>query len=187
MQGLDFHRCFIAPIAELHIDYMVTGSVAAMLYGQPRLTHDIDVVLHLGTGMVEEFCRAFPLDQYYCPPPEILRVELSRDSKAHFNLIHHATGFKADVYLKGLDPFHAWAFDQCRPVDLKAGARLWIAPPEYVIVRKLEFFREGGSEKHLRDIRGILAASADLLDLAELERWIDELRLGDLWTRVSKS
>jgi len=29
----------------------------------------------------------------------------------------------------------------------------YAAPPEYVILRKLQYFREGGSEKHLLDIK----------------------------------
>ena len=29
----------------LGLQYMVTGSVAGMLYGEPRLTHDVDIVV----------------------------------------------------------------------------------------------------------------------------------------------
>ena len=59
-----------------------------------------------------------------------------------------------------------------------------MAPPEYVIVRKLEFYREGGSEKHLRDIRAMLEASPDAIDRAELERLIGERGLYDAWKNV---
>ena len=75
-----------------------------------------------------------------------------------FNLIHHQSQFKADIYLAARDPLHSWALEHRRRIDL-AGAGAWIAPPEYVILRKLEFLREGGSDKHLRDIRFILAAT----------------------------
>jgi hypothetical protein len=47
-----------------------------------------------------------------------------------------------------------------------------VAPPEYVIVRKLEYFREGGSEKHLRDIRSMLNVSGDQIDRSILDDWI---------------
>jgi hypothetical protein len=59
-----------------------------------------------------------------------------------------------------------------------------LAPPEYVIVRKLEYFQEGGSEKHLRDIRSILRVSRNLLDITELERWIKNRHLETVWQRV---
>jgi len=59
------------------------------------------------------------------------------------------------------------------------------APPEYVIVRKLEFYREGGSEKHLRDIRSMLAISAEQIDRAALDEWIQRLGLQTEWRLVS--
>ena len=59
-----------------------------------------------------------------------------------------------------------------------------VAPPEYVIVRKLEYFQEGGSEKHLRDIRGILAVSGELLDQAELLQWVTRRGLMAEWEKA---
>lgn len=64
---------------------------------------------------------------------------------------------------------------------------LWVAPPEYVIVRKLEYFREGGAEKHLRDIRGVIATLGESLDLGIIDRWVDTLGLRDLWQRVARA
>jgi len=31
-------------LEQLHVPYLVTGSIAAMAYGEPRLTNDIDIV-----------------------------------------------------------------------------------------------------------------------------------------------
>ena len=55
-----------------------------------------------------------------------------------------------------------------------------VAPPEYVILRKLSFYQEGGSEKHVRDIRGVLALEnppsySDLLLRLLAEPGISEL------------
>ncbi len=63
---------------------------------------------------------------------------------------------------------------------------MMLASPEYVIVRKLEFFKEGGSEKHLRDIRGILNVSRSLVDFPELERQIRLRQLDQVWQRVQE-
>jgi hypothetical protein len=59
-----------------------------------------------------------------------------------------------------------------------------VAPVEYVILRKLEYFREGGSEKHVRDIRGMLAISAAQIDRALLEQWIGRRSLATEWAKV---
>ena len=61
------------------------------------------------------------------------------------------------------------------------GEPVSVAPPEYVIVRKLEYYREGGSEKHLRDVRAMIAVSKAQLNRSELEDWIARRGLGTEW------
>jgi hypothetical protein len=70
------------------------------------------------------------------------------------------------------------------------GRARWLAragrpPPEYVILRKLDYFREGKSEKHLRDIRGMLDISGDQIDRSFLARWIERMGLAAEWDRVT--
>jgi hypothetical protein len=169
---------FLEPLERLGFPYCITGSVAASVYGEPRLTADIDVVLLLKTQNVARLRAAFPEAEYYVPPPETLLIETSRASRGMFNLIHHATQFKADIYLAARDPLHAWALEHRRRIDLE-GTGVWIAPPEYVVLRKLEFLREGGQDKHVRDIRFILAATE--LDLKFVEAEVARLGLSVQW------
>ena len=169
---------FLEPLERLGLPYCVTGSVAASVYGEPRLTADIDVVLLLGVRDIDALRSAFPETGYSVPPDETLRLELARDSRGMFNLIHRASQFKADIYLAARDPLHAWALEHRRRIDL-GGSGAWIAPPEYVILRKLEYLREGGQDKHVRDIRFILAASA--VDLALLESEVARLGVQEQW------
>lgn len=65
------------------------------------------------------------------------------------------------------------------------GVDVWVAPIEYVIVRKLEYFREGGSEKHLRDIRAMRQVSGDLIDATRLASWVARLGPEAEWTLAS--
>lgn len=174
---------FLDPLERLALPYCITGSVAASVYGEPRLTADIDVVLLLKAQDVPAFQAAFPEADYYVPPAETLRLELARSSRGMFNLVHHASQFKADIYLAARDPLHAWALEHRRRIDL-AGSGAWIAPPEYVILRKLEFLREGGSDKHARDIRFILAATA--VDRAFVETEVTRLGLLSQWLESTR-
>ena len=64
------------------------------------------------------------------------------------------------------------------------GERVWVAPPEYVIVRKLEYYREGGSEKHLRDISGILELSPKEIDFKQLEELVHRYGLEKEWVKA---
>jgi len=180
MQEINIVKIFVSRLNSLGMDYMVTGAVASITYGEPRLTNDIDLVLDTAGRNVEEITEAFPSSEFYCPPAEIINVEVRRRMRGHFNLIHQETGFKADVYLMGDDKLHIWAMGRRRQVKIE-GESLWLAPPEYVIIRKLEYYKEGGSEKHLRDIRGILELSGDQLDMKEIKRWIEEYGLENEW------
>lgn len=172
---------FLEPLERLALPYCITGSVAASVYGEPRLTADIDVVLLLNPKDLPALRSAFPESDYYVPPEETLREEVAREARGMFNLIHHKSQFKADIYLAGGDPLHAWALERRRRIDL-AGSGAWIAPPEYVIVRKLEFLRDGGSDKHLRDIRFILAATP--IDKQFLVSEVTQRGLDALWSRL---
>lgn len=174
---------FMKPLNKIGIRYMVTGAAASIIYGEPRLTHDIDVVVELHGGQVEKMVEAFPSDQFYCPPIEVIRIESERTLRGHFNIIHHETGFKADLYTMGRDERHDWGMSNRRKIELE-GEPLWLAPPEYVILRKLEYYREGESERHLRDIAGILEISSEKIDLLELEEKIRRYGLRKEWTKA---
>ena len=185
MPGLELFEIFTRPMEELGISYLVTGAVASIVYGEPRTTHDIDLILDLQAHDATRLPLAFPPQEFYCPPEEVIRIEIARTDRGHFNLVHHDTGYKADVYLKGDHPLHVWAFPRRCRITLPGGGQMSIAPPEYVILRKLEFYREGRSDKHLRDIRGIVDVSGAELDHSALEHWIERLKLGDEW-RLAK-
>lgn len=185
MQEAEPLLIFVGRLNRLQVSYMVTGSAACIAYGVPRLTHDIDVVIEIGRKQIGFLSLAFPADEFYCPPPEVIGVEIERPRRGHFNIIHLTSGLKADCYTMGDDPLHRWGMSRKRRIEI-AGETIPLAPPEYVILRKLEYFREGGSEKHLRDIRGILDVSGDSLDWPELRRRIDEGELQRAWSRVEE-
>lgn len=172
---------FLEPLERLGLPYCVTGSVAASVYGEPRLTADVDIVLLLRVRNIDALRSAFPDADYYVPPDETLKLELARDTRGMFNLIHHASQFKADIYLAARDPLHAWALAQRRRIELDGGGA-WIAPPEYVILRKLEYLREGAQDKHVRDIRFMLATS--VVDRSFVEFEVARLGLRTQWEAV---
>jgi hypothetical protein len=179
MPGHDFILIFVEPLNRLGIDYMVTGAVASIFYGKPRLTHDIDIVMILKPGDIDRFRSEFPEEDYYCPPAEVISTEVLRPSHAHINLIHHSTGLKADCYIYTGDKLHIWAFDHRREITIGSGLRVKLAPPEYVIIRKLQYFKESGSQKHIDDVRSILDHSADLIDQKFLQSELDNRGLAE--------
>jgi hypothetical protein len=183
MPEAELFLLFIRPMNRAGIRYIVTGSIAAIFYGEPRLTHDVDFVVFLNQQDVERLNEIFPAADYYVPPSDTIIAELSQVRPGSFNIIHMDSGFKADMYPTGRDEFNAWAFRRKRPIQFE-GETVLLAPPEYVIVRKLEYYREGGSEKHLRDIRSMLAVSGDQIDRSELNHWIQRQGVENQWKEV---
>jgi hypothetical protein len=171
---------FIRPLNGLGTRYMVTGSVASIAYGEARLTHDVDIVVEIRREDVDRLGAAFPESDFYLPPPEVIQIEVNRAQRGQFNIIHHETGFKADVYPCGRDHLSLWGLREARRIVVE-DCEVWFAPPEYVILRKLEYYREGGSEKHLRDVEGILAVSGDTVNADEIEKRAESLGVRAEW------
>lgn len=183
MADLDPAIVFAPRFNALGAPWATTGAIASIIYGEVRTTLDIDIIILFDSRSIAALERVFPETEFYRPPRDVVEIERSREQRGHFNLIHFDSGFKADVYVSTEDALHAWAIHNRRSVEIE-GTQLWLAPPEYVIVHKLEFYREGGTEKHLRDIRGMLAATD--VDRAFLETEIAARGLQDAWHTVEK-
>jgi hypothetical protein len=180
----DLIEMFVLPLDKLGFRYLLTGSVASMLYGEPRVTHDVDLVIFLPPEDAKKLVEAYPLPEFYVPPLEVIISEILRDRKGQFNVIHMASGLKADFHVANRDELHAWAFRNIRRYTI-GDHTIKVAPPEYVIVRKLEYFREGGSEKHLRDIRAMLNVSGESINREEMNFWIQRLSVEAQWKIAS--
>ncbi len=183
MPGPDELSLFAERLETIAAPYMITGATAAIIYGQPRVTNDLDVVLRLDGASRAALLRAFSEVDFYVPPESVIQAEQARVQRGHFNLIHLESGYKADIYLMGSDPLHAWALPRRRRVTWAANLSVSVAPPEYVVLRKLEYFREGGSSKHVTDILAIRAITG--VDESLLAPWLSRLGLEAPWHEIT--
>ncbi|HPW17581.1 MAG TPA: hypothetical protein PLP83_04275 [Candidatus Aminicenantes bacterium] len=172
-------RCFV----EHGIRYFVTGAVAAIAYGEPRLTNDIDVVADLDEDKIPRLKSCYPAEEFYFDEGSAGRAVRTRSK---FNIIHPGSGLKIDIMIARGDEFDQSRFRRVRRLKPLEDTEVDFASPEDVILKKLDFYRRGGSDKHLRDIAGILKISADIIDLAYIEVWARTLGLEELWASVSQ-
>lgn len=184
MNEPDLIPLFIAPIERAGTRYMITGGVASIVYGEPRLTRDIDLIVAREPAPILRWLGEFPPAEFYVPPNETVRTEIARSSGGHFNVIHLDTILRADVYPQGEDPLRAWAFPNRQRITL-AGLEAWFAPPEYVILQKLRYWKEGGSAKHPSDIRAMLDVSGEMIDRDAITSWANRLELTREWESVA--
>ncbi len=166
----------------LGIRYFVTGSMASIAYGEPRFTNDIDLVVTLTIDQVPALCAAFPAPEF-CYSPDAAKLAVKKSFQ--FNILHPTSGLKADLIVADDSEFNRSRFARTRRLALKPDREIAFASPEDIILKKLDFFRAGGSEKHLRDIVGILKVQAGQIDDAYLADWIARLGLAAEWRLIT--
>jgi hypothetical protein len=186
MPAPDIHTRLLQPLHSSGIAYMVTGGLAAIIYGEPRLTNDVDIVLRLEAGQADILEAIYPAPDYYTPPLEVMRAEAARPAHGHFNILDIETSLRADVYCLGEDdPLGAWAMERRREIPVGA-TTIRVAPIEYVIVRKLEYYRMAGSDRHLGDVRAMRRISGGMIDRHALAGWVERLGLEAEWRRTGE-
>ncbi len=166
---------------KLKIEYFLVGSLASMYYSRPRFTNDIDLVVAINPAEIKNFDLYFPLQEYYCPPFEVIRDEVTR--MGSFNLIHQETGIKIDLVLTKNTEHSKSEFSRRKKVFILPVFEAFIASPEDIIIKKLEFYRSGGSEKHLLDVKDMVA-EVENLDYQYLNSWLSNLSLEKIWQKV---
>jgi len=181
MELFELLRKVVGVFERLGIPYLVTGSVAAMAFGEPRLTNDIDIVAGIGEKYIKDFVMEFPPDEFYISE-EIIREAIYRQGQ--FNVIHPASGIKVDVIIKQDTPFDNSRFGRVHRIYPAESYQANFAAPEDVIIKKMEYYKAGGSEKHLRDIAGILKISGEIVDWDYITAWAKRLDLTEVWDAV---
>lgn len=183
MGPLELLKKVVAEFERLKISYLVTGSVASMAYGEPRLTNDIDIVASINVRHIDGLLRAFPQDEFF------ITEEMIRDAIhniGQFNIIHPASGLKIDVIIRQNTPFDNSRFSRVRRIFPSEFYQANFAAPEDVIIKKMQYYKEGGSEKHLRDITGILKISGNEVDMNYISDWAKQLGLTEIWEAIQR-
>ena len=167
-------------LEELAIPYAVGGSVGSMAYGEDRGTRDLDVVILLDEEQVPTLLAAFPFPDFYA---DLRAAQQAIRTGGTFNIIYG----RAKV-----DFFAARGFiernqvDRARHLRTVGGRMARVSGPEELIAKKLEYYDEGGSDKHLRDIAVILQSSTVPVDRERIMDYARRLHLSELWDMVMK-
>ncbi|MGQ0812266.1 MAG: hypothetical protein ACT4OO_13730 [Nitrospiraceae bacterium] len=167
----------------LQIPYLVTGSVASMAYGEPRLTNDIDLVAGIEPSHISGLLAAFPPASFYLSE-EAIRAAITHHTQ--FNIIHPASGLKVDVMVRKDTPFDRSRFARGRTLRPAESYQAAFASAEDVIIKKMEYYQAGGSDKHVRDITGMLKISGNEIDQAYIVDWANRLGLRPMWDMIQQ-
>lgn len=165
------------------VPYLLGGSVAAGLMGEPRATRDIDFAVRLARGQVDGLVRALGDD--FSVDEDALLDAIARGRSA--NIFHLPTVMKVDLFVRGGHPFDLSEFSRRIAVEISPEAgSLYVASPEDNILRKLAWFRMGGevSDQQWRDVLGMIRTAGPRLEAAYLDEWAVQLGVADLLARA---
>ena len=167
------------------IAYRVVGSMASMAYGEPRLTIDIDMVADLNIHHVPSLCAEFCAPEYYVSETAV-RHAINR--RTQFNIIHPASGLKVDIFVPKDSEFTRSEAARAQRLRSEGEYDAWFGSPEDVLLNKLIYFQLGGgvSERHLRDIAGMMKLLREKLDRSYITEWAAKLGIAEEWALVQK-
>jgi len=176
----EFLREIIAALESAGVPNMLTGSFASSFHGTPRATQDLDIVISPNREGLGKLLALFPPERYYIDRDAAFEA---LDRKSQFNLIAPRVGWKVDFIIRKPRPFNLREFERRIPANV-FGVPLNIVTPEDLILAKLEWSAEGGSQRQIEDAAGILRARRVEIDRDYLERGVKELAIEPEWEKA---
>jgi len=175
----------VAAILERHqIPYVIGGSVASTLYGEPRATLDVDFAVQLHGEQVS--LLASSLESEYYVQREAMRE--AAESCSMFNIIRRTPMIKVDMHVRPPEGIYAEEVRRARRLRLRVDPEGFahVATPEGTLLQKLRRYQLGDevSDRQWRDVLGILKVMGDELDREYLEHWSVQLSVRELLDRA---
>ncbi len=176
-----------AALDRLGIPWVVGGSIASSIHGEPRLTNDADLVVEISLEGVRKLTASL-VDSFYVSKEA---AEEAVRNHSSFNVIHTESLVKIDLFVLRDDPLDR---EQMRTrqrylIDEKGGREIYVSSPEIAVLRKLDWFRQGGeiSDRQVMDAAAIIKVQGDRLDMDYLGGWADRLGLRQLLERAVRA
>lgn len=171
-------RFAVHQLERLNVPYALVGTFASCIWGEARLTHDIEFVVELTRPHADLICQSFPSAIFQMGRNAAARATLS---SGQIDISNSSFGSRIVIMAAGRT---AWATAQLarrKQLRIFADQAASVAAPEDVILGKLVYYRDGGSELELRDVAGILRVSNDLIDRNYVEQFARRFGVLDLW------
>lgn len=173
----------IAFLNNNYIGYMVTGSIVSSIQGEPRNTHDIDIVVELKKENVISILDEFTVPRYYISKDSIEEAVVK---KSMFNIIDTVEGDKIDFWLLTDEDFDSSRFSRKIEIQFQE-IKFFVSTPEDTILAKLRWAKlSGGSEKQMTDAVRVYEINYKNLDFDYLKNWVNKLQIQDEWQNLYK-
>ncbi len=174
----------IEALDRLNVDYFITGSWSSSLLGEPRSTHDLDLVVSVDEAMADSLVAAFSDKRFYL---SAAAVSDAIQNSSMFNLLDLHSGDKVDFWLLTEEPWDQERFQRRQQADV-FGTVVSVASAEDTILAKLRWSKlSGGSEKQMQDAQGVYDVQCSRLDMAYIDHWARQLDITEYWSQIKTS
>lgn len=171
-------------LQRLKIPYIITGGIAVLVWGRPRFTADIDIVVELKPENINDLAKALSLlgKANYI---DRNMIKEAINQAGEFNFIHGETGIKVDFWVLEKTPFELSRMKR-RVAKNVLGEKIYFTSPEDLILSKLRWYQQSQSSRHLEDVESILKISGKKLDTKYLKQWVERLRVSNILNKLTK-
>ncbi len=171
----------ISILDNAQIDYMLTGSIVSSMQGEPRSTHDIDIIISIGPSQVDKLIKAFEGTDFFISEQAVIEAI---KQKQMFNVIDTNSAQKVDFWILTDEPFDKSRFER-KIVEEFERIRLKVSKPEDTILAKLRWAKlSGGSEKQYIDALRVYEVQCGNMDFDYIQKWAKILDVTDLWSKM---
>ncbi len=172
---------FLLVLNRLEIPYMVGGSFASSLWGQPRQTHDLDLAVMLTSADIQPLFDAVSND-FMASINDMQEAIGSRDEFRAFQLIHFEETFKLDVFVLRTNEYTKASFARTQLHPILPEFLAPFASAEDTVITKLRWFVLGNrvSDKQWNDIVQVLEMQQGSLDEDYMTHWATHFDVLDL-------
>jgi len=175
---IDIVRDLSARFDAADIGYMLTGSMAMNCYALPRVPRDVDVVIALRAKDAEVVCRLFSSE--YDVSREAVDSAIAQQS--FFNLFHRRSRVRVDSIICQQTKYRLLEFNRRQRIKIE-NFETSIINKDDLIISKLHWARKSHSDRHLRDVKNLIATGCDRV---YIERWTRALGVFKLWEECSR-
>lgn len=156
-------------LGKLKIPYAVTGGFAISVWGKPRYTADIDIIVEMVEKNIKPLAKELlSIDKDVYADEDMIREGLN--NKSEFNFIHPDTGLKVDFFVMANNPYNKLKIKRAVLRDMY-GAKAFFVSPEDLILSKLLWSKDSYSEKQIEDIKTVLKNKQIKLDFKYIKTW----------------
>ena len=163
--------------------YMLTGSIVSSFQGEPRSTHDIDMIIQISIENADRLIQHFPAPDYYIDKETTIK---NIEANQLFKLLNTTSGDKIDFYPLPNNEYEIIRFNRKIQEEFNE-LKVWITTPEDTILSKLRWSKlSNGSQKQFKDALHVYELQKDILDNSYITYWINTLGLVDLFEKVKR-